>query len=743
MHKLRLTALFAIAISFACAGPRTAENATPPSAAAAPSPPPASGSGAPTTDPTQAYPSAREQAVEEQLFGQTVRDPYRWLEDDRSLEVQMWMAAEDKLARSELAKLPGRDALAARLREVLYVETVSPPTRRGNRFFYSRRRADQEKAVIYFREGEQGQEQVLIDPNALSPDGSISLHGYVPTLDGKSVGYSLHKNNADYGTLHVMSVSTRKVSAIDAIDDVRGPGSWTPKGDGFYYSHFATREGLSAADRLGESVVRFHKLGTDPAKDPVVREKTGDPKRIMFAGLSRDGHWLILSIGKGTSANDVYYRDMRKPGGRWLPLAVSDSLKQFAVTAWKDRFYVRTNEGADNYHVYKVDPRHADRASWKEIVPEDSQAVLENATIVGNQLSLVYLRDVKNEIELRTLDGAPVRKVPLPGIGSSSGIFGDPEQDDAYFNFSSFISPPNIYKTSIKKGGTSVWFSLKVPIDPTPYEIEQLWFSSKDGTRVPMFVVHRKDMRKDGSTPFLLTGYGGFNLPSLPSYAGSLYPWLEAGGGYALANMRGGGEFGEPWHQAGMKEKKQNVFDDFIGAAEHLVKAGYTRPERLAIRGGSNGGLLVGAVMTQRPDLFRAVVCQVPLLDMVRYHRFGLGKLWIAEYGSPETEADFKTLYGYSPYHHVTAGTAYPALLMLSADSDDRVDPVHARKMTAALQAASSSDRPILLRIERNASHGGADLVKQTVEQSADSYAFLMRELGFKDAGKQVSTRGR
>lgn len=734
MQRLRPTSFLALALFIGCAGPHSEELATPPPVAAAPAPGP---------KPGRAYPAAPAQPLSEEVFGQAVQDPYRWLEDVKSPEVRTWMDAEDKLARDELAKLPGRDAVAARLRELLYVETVTAPTRRGNRFFYSRRRADQEKSVTYFREGEQGKEQVLIDPNALSPDGSISLHGSVTTLDGKSVLYSLHKNNADYGTLHVMDVSTRKVSSIDTIDNVRGAGSWTPKGDGFYYSHYPTREGLSEADRLGESVVRFHKLGTDPHQDPVIHEKTGDPKRVMSASISRDGHWLVLFISKGTSANDIYYRDMRKPGGSWLPLAVSDSMKSFSVIAWKDRFYVRTNDGADNYHLYKVDPRHPDRASWKEIVPEDTRAVLEGTTIVGNRLSLVYLRDVKNEIELRSLDGAPVRKVPLPGIGSTSGIFGDPEQDDAYFTFSSFISPPNIYKTSIKKGGTSVWFSLKVPIDPAPYEIEQLWFTSKDGTRVPMFVVHRKDMPKDGSTPFLLTGYGGFNLPSLPGYLGTIYPWLEAGGGYALANMRGGGEFGESWHQAGMKDRKQNVFDDFIGAAEHLVKIGYTSQERLAIRGGSNGGLLVGAAMTQRPDLFRAVICQVPLLDMVRYHRFGLGKLWIPEYGSAENEADFKVLYGYSPYHHVTPGTQYPALLMLSADSDDRVDPVHARKMVAALQAASSSDRPIWLRIEHNASHGGADLVKQSVEQSADAYAFLMRELDLKAGGKQVSSSAR
>jgi prolyl oligopeptidase len=739
MTHLRRTSIGAALLWLACAGSQAVQSGAPASASAASKPTNGSGSGAPAHSSSRAYPAARVQDVSDQIFGQSVRDPYRWLEDAKWPEVQAWITAEDDLGRAALAKLPGRDAIAARLRELLYVETVTPPNHRGNRFFYTRRRADQEKAVIYFREGERGKEQVLLDPNALSPDGSISVHGWVPTLNGKSIAYSLHKNNADYGTLHVMNVATRKVSNVDVIENVRGPGSWTPKGDGFYYSYYPEDPNVAAADRYGESVVRFHQLGTDPQKDAVVREKTGDPKRSMGAWLSRDGHWLLLSISKGTHSNDVYYRDMRKHDRTWLPLAVSDERKEFDVSAWKDRFYIHTNDGAKNWRVYKVDANHPERANWKEIIPEDKEAVLERVSVVANKLSLVYLRDVKSEIELRTLDGAPVRKVPLPGIGSSSGILGDPEQDDAYFTFSSFTHPPDIYKTSVKTGTTSVWFSLKVPIDPTPYEIEQLWFASKDRTKVPMFVVHRKDMPKEGSTPFILTGYGGFNIPMLPAFSAGLYPWLEAGGGYAVANMRGGGEFGEAWHEAGMLAQKQNAFDDFIGAAEHLIKSGYTRPERLAIRGGSNGGLLVGAAMTQRPDLFRAVICQVPLLDMVRYHLFGLGKLWISEYGSPEQEADFKTLYAYSPYHHVVPGTPYPAVLMLSADSDDRVDPVHARKMVAALQAATSSDRPIWMRVERNASHGGADLVKQSVEQGADIYAFLMHELGVAAPGKSVS----
>lgn len=676
-----------------------------------------------------AYPAARIEPISESIFGLTIQDPYRWLEDEKAPEVQAWMSAEDKLARQALSQLPGRDAIAARLREVLYVETVTPPVHRGNRLFYTRRRADQEKAVIYYREGEKGKEQLLLDPNRLSPDGSISIHGWVPSLDGRRIAYTLHKNNADYGRLHVMEVATRWVSDIDVIDEVRFPGSWTPSADGFYYTYFPSPPQISAADRFGEAMVRFHRLGTDPASDRVLHGKTGTAQRYPVAKLSRDGHWLTVTIAKGTDATDVYFKDARKLDGPWLPLAVSTSQDKFEVTAWKDRFYVYTNEGAPNFRVYQVDPKHPEHRSWKEIVREEGRATLESVSIVDNRLSLVYLRDVKSEIELRTLDGAPVRKLDLPGIGSGT-IAGEPDDDIGYLTFSSLTQPPTIYRTSIKSGRTSVWFSLKVPIDSTPYEAEQVWFTSKDGTRVPMFVVHRKDLRKDGRTPFILSGYGGFNIPMLSRFSAALFPWLELGGGYALPNLRGGGEFGEVWHEAGMLAKKQNVFNDFIAATEYLVKAGYTRPERLAVRGGSNGGLLVGAAMTQQPDLFRAVVCAVPLLDMIRYPLFGLGKLWIPEYGSPENEADFKVLYAYSPYHHVRKGTSYPALLMLSADSDDRVDPVHARKMTAALQAATSSDRPIWLRIEHNASHGGADLVRQTVEQMADTYAFLIQQLG-------------
>ncbi|MET0413323.1 MAG: prolyl oligopeptidase family serine peptidase, partial [Polyangiaceae bacterium] len=402
----------------------------------------------------------------------------------------------------------------------------------------------------------------------------------------------------------------------------------------------------------------------------------------------------------------------------------------FGVNWWDGAFYVKTNYQAPNSRVLKVDPNRLSLADWREIVPE-SDAKLDDASIIGGKLTLSYLRNAASEIEVRDLEGKPLRKVALPGIGSSSGISGNPELDEAYFSFTSFAVPGEIYQTSIKTGQTSLWAKIDLPIDTSQNQVEQVRYSSKDGTSVSMFILHKKGVVLDGSNPTLLTGYGGFNVDMTPDFSTLAAVWLEHGGVYAVPNLRGGGEYGEAWHRAGMGANKQNVFDDFIGAAEALIRLGYTRPEKLAISGGSNGGLLVGAVMTQRPELFRAVVCSVPLLDMVRYHQFGSGKTWIEEYGSADDPAQFKTLYAYSPYHHVNKGTPYPALLMMAADHDDRVDPMHARKFAAAIQWASSRpDHPVLFRLEEQAGHGGADLVKKRVESLADITAFLIDQLG-------------
>jgi prolyl oligopeptidase len=503
--------------------------------------------------------------------------------------------------------------------------------------------------------------------------------------------------------------------------------SWTPSGDGFYYTWLPTDPKIPVADRPGFAELRFHALGTDPHRDQVVHERLGDPTSFQNAYVSRDGHWLIRSVGRGWYKQDIYYRDLRAKGPpQWRPLVVGRDA-MFSVGVWKDRFYVHTNDGAPRWRVYKVDPRQPEREHWREIVPQRADATLEGIDIVGGRLTLSYLKDVASLIEIRDLDGKLQRTLPLPGIGSVGGPSGNEDEDEAYYSFTSFTFPTEIHALSMKTGATKLWFRLDVPVDPKPYVAEQVFFNSKDGTRVPMFIVHRKDLEKNGSTPALLTGYGGFQASETPYFSASRFVWLERGGLVAIPNLRGGGEYGEEWHQAGMGTRKQNVFDDFIAAAEYLVKEGYTRPERLTIAGGSNGGLLVGAALAQRPDLFRVVLCSVPLLDMVRYHLYGSGKTWISEYGSAENAGELAALYAYSPYHHISPGTRYPSVLMLSADSDDRVDPMHARKFTAALQAGSSGG-PVWLRIERHAGHGGADLIKSTIEQLADQYAFALAE---------------
>jgi prolyl oligopeptidase len=689
--------------------------------------------------PPMNYPKTHADDTKDVLHGVTVPDPYRWLEDGKSPEVQAWMTAQDEYARQRLAKLPGRDALAARLKQLLYLDSIGSPQRHGQRTFYTRRHASKEKSVVYWREGsaatpsktnDNAGEHVLFDPNTWSKDGSESLGEWEVSEDGKTVAYTVHHNNSDEATLYVMDVASGKKSDIDVIEGAKyASPSWTPKGDGFYYSWLPTDPKIPEADRPGYMELRYHALGTKPADDVIVAERLNDPTSFQYASVSRDGHWLIRGVGHGWYKEDVFFRDLRDPKQKktWQTL-VSGRDAMFGVSVWRDRFYVRTNDGAPRWQLLRVDPAHPERAHWKTLVAEPAEGTLDGFNIVGERLVVTYLKDVVSEVEIRELDGTVVRALPLPGLGSVGGPSGNEDEDEAYFSFTSFTHPTEIYALSMKSGATKLWFRLDAPVDPKPYLVEQVFFKSKDGTRIPMFIVRRKDLVRDGSTPALLTGYGGFQISETPYFSASRFAWLEQGGLVAVPALRGGGEYGEAWHEAGMLHNKQNVFDDFIAAAEYLVKEGYTRPEHLAIAGGSNGGLLVGGAMTQRPDLFKVVLCGVPLLDMVRYQRFGSGKTWVSEYGSADKPDDFRALYAYSPYHHIKPGTRYPSVLMLSADSDDRVDPMHARKFTAALQAASTGG-PIWLRIERNAGHGGADLIKATVEQLADQYAFALAEL--------------
>jgi prolyl oligopeptidase len=672
-----------------------------------------------------AFPPARREDRFDDLHGVRVADPYRWLEDGHSEEVTKWVGEQDVIARAYLARLPGRDATRERLKELLYVESTNLPRHHGHRWFFSRRDAGKEKFTVYFREGKTGKDKVLLDPNAWSADGSVALGAWSVSWDGRLVAYAIKRNNSDEATLFVMDVATGSKHAVDVIEGAKyAYPSWTPSGDGFFYTWLPAADAVPIADRPGYAEVRFHKLGVDPKKDKVVHEKTGDPKTFIRAVLSKDGRWLVLTIPHGWSRTDVYVKDLRAKEQAWKPLTVGrDAIYNIEVD--RNHLWVHTNEDAPNYRVLRVDPTHLGRQNWTEIVPERKAATLQWCSSVGHHLLLAYLKDVASEAELRDSDGKLLRTLVLPGIGSLSGVSGNVDDDLVYYSFQSFTYPTEIFETSIANSTTRTWSRLKVPVDPSQYEVEQLFATSKDGTRVPFFVVRGKGVARNRATPTILYGYGGFEISQMAIFSPSIYPWLERGGIWVVANLRGGGEYGENWHRRGMRREKQNVFDDYIAVAEELVRQGFTRPEKLAAYGLSNGGLLVGAAITQRPDLFRVALCGVPLLDMVRYQQFGSGKTWTEEYGSADDAGDFAALFAYSPYHHVTKGTKYPATLLLGADTDDRVDPMHARKFAAALQWASSGP-PTLLRVERNSGHQGADLVKATMEKIVDEYAFAL-----------------
>ena len=674
------------------------------------------------------YPAAPREEVVEVIHGVPVTDPYRWLEDAKSPRTGSWVKAEDRLSRDFLAALPERDALAKRLEELLRVESVQGlPSRRGGRIFFQRRAANEEKAVLYWREG-TGPEKVLLDPNGWSKDGSTSLGGWEPSWDGRRVAFQVKENNSDEAVLELVDVDTGKRSTADRIEGAKyAQPSWTPDSKGFYYTWLPTDPKVSDADRPGLAEVRFHRVGTPASSDALVHPRTGDPSTFLSGWVSRDGNWLFVSIDHGWTSNDVYFRDARKDGA-WTPL-VKGRKAQFRPVAWKDRFLVLTNEGAPMWKVVSVDPAAPDPAGWRTVVAERPDAALEGADVLGGRLALRYMKNATSRLEIRDLDGGGAIEVALPAPGTVSGLSGDPLDPEAFLAFESFTHPMEIRTLRLSSGSTDLWYRTRVPADTTPYLVEQVFFPSKDGTKVSMFVVRRRDQKLDGSARLLLGGYGGFQAAMLPYFSGGRFAWLERGGIYALPNLRGGNEYGERWHEEGMLARKQNVFDDFVAAAEWLVANGYSRPERITITGGSNGGLLVGAAMVQRPDLFGAVLCAVPLLDMVRYHLHGSGKTWIAEYGSADDPALFPALLAYSPYHHVKKGTRYPATLLLSADSDDRVDPLHARKFGAELQWATTGG-PVLLRIERNAGHGGADQVRTNVETLADAYAFALWATG-------------
>ncbi len=655
-----------------------------------------------------------------------MNDRYRWLEDEKSPEVQAWMKAEDSLARQGLHAIPERKALLERYRELYYLDSMGAPTRRGGRYFYVRTHKDKEKAVVYWKQGAKGAEKVLLDPNTWSTDNTVSLGVWVPSWDGKKVVFAKKPNAADEATLYVLDVDSGQVTA-DVIPGAKyASPSWLPDSKSFIYEWLPTDPKIPVSERPGYCEVRRHVLGQDPEKDEQLHPRTGDPKTFIGGGNSRDGKFLFVSIMRGWNENDLFIKRVGQDQTWQLLVAGKDA--KYSVEAWKGKLYVFTDEGAPNKRVFEVDPRKLERQFWRELIAEDKDAARESMVIVGGHFAIASLKKAVSVVELFTLDGKRVREIELPGLGTASNLYGDEEDDEAFYSFSSLTMPPQIFRTSVKSGKSEVYSKVDVPVDASKFEVRQVFFPSKDGTSISMFIVARKDVKLDGENPTLLYGYGGFDVSLRSSFTSFIYPWLEAGGVYAMPNLRGGGEYGKAWHDAGKGAKKQNVFDDFHAAAEYLIREKWTQPKKLAIRGGSNGGLLVGAAMTQRPELFGAVICAVPLLDMERYHLYGSGKTWIPEYGDPEKPEELAVLAAYSPYARVRPGITYPALLMMSADHDDRVDPFHARKFVARVKELSPNSLT-WLRIEANAGHGGADQVGKAIENSADQVAFLMSRL--------------
>jgi prolyl oligopeptidase len=676
----------------------------------------------------------------ETIHGVEVPDPYRWLEDGESAEVRAWTAAQNVHTRAHLEARPGRQATRERLARLLAIGTLGTPVGRGERVFHTRREAGQDQPVLYVRTGSQGADRALVDPNTTGPDRTATIDWWYPSEDGALVAYGMSTSGDEKSTLRIVRSDTGE-HLPDVIPHTRYCSlAWLPDGSGFYYTRYPAPGEVPAGEENYNRHVYLHRLGDDPARDPKIYGQQRDPREMIEISISPEGRWLVLTVHEGWSRSDLYAMDLKTEERPLVTVAEGiDAL--FGGQAIGDTLYLLTNHEAPRYRLFAVDLRRPQRERWRALIPQ-KEAVLSQAVVAGGRIVAHYLQDAASRIVVHDLDGRPVRDVPLPALGTVETVTGRHDGTDAFWGFSSFTVPPAVYRYDVRTGSVERWRQVASDVDLSGVEVRQVFYPSRDGTRVSMFLVHRKGLKRDGRNPTILFGYGGFNVSETPVFSRATVLWLERGGVYALANLRGGGEYGEGWHRAGMRDRKQNVFDDFLAAAEWLIKKKYTRSERLAIYGGSNGGLLVGAAMTQRPDLFRAVVCAVPLLDMVRYHHFRIAKLWVPEYGSAEKPDEFRWLHAYSPYHRVRDGLRYPAVLLTTAESDSRVDPMHARKMAALLQAATASGRPVLLRTETRAGHGAGKPVSKLIDEATDTWTFLAWQLGMEEGADRAGPGG-
>lgn len=675
------------------------------------------------------YPETRKDTtVADEYFGTIVKDPYRWLEDDNAEETKAWVVAQNKVTEAYLSQIPFRDKVRARIEELWDYEKVSAPFKEGDHYYYYKNDGLQNQSVLYTTDNLEEEGEVFLDPNKLSEDGTISLGSTSFSEDGKLFAYSISISGSDWREIYVMDVATREKLAEKLIDVKFSGISWRGN-EGFYYSSYEKpEEGSELSGITQYHRLYYHQLGTPQSEDQLIFGGEETPRRYIFGYVTEDQRYLVITAAESTSGNELYIKDLSKPESEIIPIVKGYENEQSVFHTVGDTIYLQTNLNAPNNKVVSTLISAVAHENWKDVIPEKEMVLSANSG--GGKIFASYLKDAKSLVEQYDLAGNLEREISLPGIGSANGFDGKNEDEVIYFTFTSFTVPSTVYKYEIATGLTEIFRQPQVEFDPEAYETKQVFYESKDGTKVPMFITHKKGLELDGNNPTYLYAYGGFNISLTPGFSTSMIVWLENGGVYAIPNIRGGGEYGEKWHKAGTKRQKQNVFDDFIAAAEYLIENKYTSNERLVIAGGSNGGLLVGATMTQRPELAKVAFPAVGVLDMLRYHKFTAGAGWASDYGTAEESKEmFEYLYGYSPLHNLEEED-YPATMVTTADHDDRVVPAHSFKFAATLQEKHTGDDPVLIRIETKAGHGAGKPTSKIIDELADKFSFAWYNMG-------------
>jgi len=685
------------------------------------------------------YPESPRVEQVDEYHGVKVADPYRWLEDLDSQQTRDWVAAQNRLTSAYLAAIPEREPIRKRLTELWNYERYTVPIQHGGRYFFTRNDGLQNQNVLYRVDTPGGEPKLVLDPNTLSQDGTIAMTGWSVSEDGKRLAYGLSSGGSDWQEWRVRDVETGR-DLPDVLKWVKfSLAAWTHDNKGFFYSRYdEPREGRPLEEANFYQKLYYHRIGTPQSADELVYQRPDSKEMGFIAAVTEDGRYLIIQAWKGTETeNGVFYKDLQQPGSKVVELLDRFDAAYGFIGNDGPVFWVQTDLGAPRGRMMAVDLRDPAREKWRELIPQGTET-LQGVTCLNDTFVALYLKDAHSQVRQFDLTGKPLREVALPGLGSAEGFTGRRRDRETFFSFSSFTAPGTIYRYDLETGKATVFRRPDIKgFDPGQYETKQVFFPSKDGTRIPMFLTYKKGLKLDGSNPTYLYGYGGFNVSVVPAFSTAHLVWMERGGVYAVANLRGGGEYGEDWHQAGMKLKKQNVFDDFIAASEWLVANGYTSRRKLAIAGYSNGGLLTAACMVQRPDLYGAVIVGVGVLDMLRFNKFTIGWGWTSDYGSPENLEEFKALYAYSPYHNLKPGTAYPPTLITTADHDDRVVPAHSFKFAAAIQRDNAGPHPTLIRIETRAGHGGGKPVSKRIDEAADELSFLFNALRGGGAGEQ------